>query len=491
MTSEPERGVVIARTPDGRRSTSALGRGVLADALRAVDPAGARAAEQETTWRTGYLTHFRRALEAGLGSRAAAVGIATDGLASLHRRMRMAGPDGAETPLVDWASSRADGTSLARVEVRGTAEPERELSLPFHGQRLRGDAVRRRLDAWQRAGVLEPSAAEAVRAVLHSPDWLRLEGHTVAVLGAGAEMGPLPALTRWGARVAAVDLPVPPMWERVAHTARCGAGTMLVPVTPDAPSFDPTRAGVDLVSGVAAVAEWLRELDGPLVVGNYVYADGAENVRVSTAVDAVTTTLLEARDDVSLGFLATPTEVYAVPSEAVQASTDAYAARSATARALGRPLRTVSGGRLLRRAYLPGAAPGITDSLVPQQGPNYALAKRLQRWRATVARAAGTTVSMNVAPPTRTRSVVRNRALAAAYAGAHRFGVEVFEPATANVLMAALLVHDLHTDGGPAHDEPWQDEAYAAVHGGLWRTAYAPRSALGLAALLGYGAARA
>ena len=63
-----------------------------------------------------------------------------------------------------------------------------------------------------------------------------------------------------------------------------------------------------------------------------------------------------------------------------------------------------------------------------QQGPNYALAKRLQRWRATVARDGGATVSMNVAPPTRTRSVTKNRVLAAAYAGAGRFGVEVFEP---------------------------------------------------------------
>ncbi len=90
----------------------------------------------------------------------------------------------------------------------------------------------------------------------------------------------------------------------------------------------------------------------------------------------------------------------------------------------------MSGGRLLRRQYVPGVAPGVNDSLVPQQGPNYALAKRLQRWRAAVAREAGTTVSLNVAPPTRTRSVVKNRALAAAYAGAHRFGVEVFEPAT-------------------------------------------------------------
>jgi hypothetical protein len=57
--------------------------------------------------------------------------------------------------------------------------------------------------------------------------------------------------------------------------------------------------------------------------------------------------------------------------------------------------------------------------------------------------------------------------------------------------MAALLVHDLHTSGGgPAQAHPWQDEARAAAHGGLWRIAYTPRSALGLAALLGYAAAR-
>jgi hypothetical protein len=55
--------------------------------------------------------------------------------------------------------------------------------------------------------------------------------------------------------------------------------------------------------------------------------------------------------------------------------------------------------------------------------------------------------------------------------------------------MAALLVYDLHTGGAPAHEHPWQDEAHAAAHGGLWRIAYAPRSALelGLAAALGYG----
>ena len=120
--------------------------------------------------------------------------------------------------------------------------------------------------------------------------------------------------------------------------------------------------------------------------------------------------------------------MFAVPPEAVAQSARAWATRSRAAKLATGPLRALSGGRLLRRAYPPGADPGINDSLVPQQGPNYALAKRLHRWRATLARDGGATVSMNVAPPSRTRSVMKNRALAAAYAGAHRFGVEVFEP---------------------------------------------------------------
>ncbi|CAA9287595.1 MAG: hypothetical protein AVDCRST_MAG41-4122 [uncultured Corynebacteriales bacterium] len=169
-----------------------------------------------------------------------------------------------------------------------------------------------------------------------------------------------------------------------------------------------------------------------------------------------------------------------MPAAAVERATAGWEGRSA-ARRLG---AAASRGRLLQRSYPPGADPGINDSLVPQQGPNYALAKRIQRWRAAVDRADGGTVSFHVAPSTRTRSVTKHRALAAAFAGAHHFDVEVFEPATANTLLAALLVHDLHA-GRPAHPHPWQDEAEAAVHGGLWRTPYAPRTVLGLAALRG------
>ncbi|HVK35926.1 MAG TPA: hypothetical protein VM428_09735 [Microlunatus sp.] len=485
--SDDQHGVVFPRDGQGRRSTTAVGRAVVADALRPVDPAGARAAEQETAWRSDYLVHFRRLVEAGIGGDSA-VTVARAGLDGLLSRLVVR--EGAtERPLADWSARDARPTT---AEVVGTGDAETELSLPFHGHRLHGDQLRRQIDAWIAGGVVEPTVADAVGAVLDHPEWLRLDGRTVAVLGAGAEMGPLVPLLRWGARVAAVDLPRPQIWNRVLDQGRRRAGRLLVPTLGGGIEADPATAGVDLLADAPTVADWLAEVAGgtQLVVGNYVYADGATNVRVATAVDVLSTRLLRDRADTALAFLATPTDVFAVPADAVRAATEAYDDRSRTAKVLGRPLRTLSGGRLLRRAYVAGADPGINDSLIPQQGPNYALAKRLQRWRATQARHDGTLVSMNVAPPTRTRSVVKNRALAAAYAGAHRFGVEVFEPATSNVLMAALLVHDLHTGGGPSHEQTWQDEAYAAVHGGLWRTAYAPRSILGMAALFGWGAAR-
>ncbi|MGN6754679.1 MAG: hypothetical protein ACTHJJ_19230 [Intrasporangium sp.] len=471
---------------DGRRSTAATGRAVVADALRAADPVGAGSAARETNWRQGYLSHFRRLVEAGLPTPEAATGIARAGLAGLHERMRFV-VEGADAPVA--AAFEQAGPELVSETVAGSGTPERELTLPYRGERLSGDRLRHRLDDWLTRGVLEPSAHEAVSRVIANPEWLDLSDRTVVVLGAAAEMGPLRSLLRWGAHVAAVDLPRPDLWARLLDETRELAGTPTLPVTKGDGDLS-HRAGGDLVHDLGAVTRWVSTLEGPLVLGNYVYADGATNVRVSMAVDALTDKLIRDRGagDVALAFLATPTDVFAVPAGAVERSTLNYAQRR-TSKWLRVPLRTLSGGRLLKRNYVPGSDPGINDSVVLQQGPNYLLAKRLQRWRATAYRADGGLVSLKVAPPTRTRSVVKNRALAAAYAGAHRFGVEVFEPGTANTLMAALLVHDVRT-GNPGQPHPWEDEAYGATHGGLWTCAYEPRSALGLAALLGLGAAR-
>ena len=462
-------------------STTSTARDVLADALRKADPVGARAVEHETNWRRHYLTHYVRAVEAGVGDAAAARRIAHDGIRSAQDQMLFG-----DVPLGQAIDSAPLAQMLKTHTVTGNAEAETELSVPYRGERLRGEALDVQLVDWRDRGIVTSSFVEAIRTVMAHPEWLRLEGDTVLVLGAGAEMGPLRALQHWGAETVAIDLPRTDLQDRLVEQAGEGAGRTHLPARIVTKASADT--GADLLVDLPAIAEWLDHLPGRLVLGNYCYADGAKHVLVSMAADALAAHLLKERPDTGLSFLATPTDVYVVDGEDIASAEAKYRRRSFTS-AARTPLRVVSGGRLLQRQYPPGAELGTCDALVPQQGPNYALAKRLQRWRATDAIASGARDSLNVAPATRTRSVVKNKALAAAYAGAHRFGVEVFDPATSNVLMAALLVHDLRAGQAPS-DEPWQDEHRGAAHGGLWTAAYHPRSALGLAAVIGIGALR-
>lgn len=96
---------------------------------------------------------------------------------------------------------------------------------------------------------------------------------------------------------------------------------------------------------------------------------------------------------------------------------------------------------------------GIADCLVVEQGPNYALAKRIQQWRATLARHQGQRVSINIAPSTTTYSVTKNPLLKAAFNGASLFDVEAFAPETTNAIMAALWIHDLRNPQSVANPE--------------------------------------
>lgn len=225
-------GVVFPRSgPAGeqdRRSTSDLGRHVIADALRPVDVAGAGRVLTESDWRHAYPKHFRHVLQAGLGAPADALAIASAGLATLHRRMQWADPsrrdagEGRERPLVGRPLRALH--PYGQVVVAGRGQPERTVSLPYRGGRLEEDELRRRLADWVARGVMEPDAEQAVRRVMDHPEWLGLPGRTAVVLGAGAEMGPLRSLLRWGADVAAVDLPRPALWLRLLRMPASGPG---------------------------------------------------------------------------------------------------------------------------------------------------------------------------------------------------------------------------------------------------------------------------
>ena len=491
MSPSPSSGVVFPTGKDGRRSTTATGRAVWADAVRDVDPGLAARIDGAGDWRRAYVPLVVDVTATGTRTPDAAVTVARAGIASLTDRMRFE-RDGASTSVAD-AVAQGAGVPLVSRLVEGEGEPTTELVVPYRGRALRGDALLRQLDDWVARGTVEPSCAQALRRLAATPAWLDLRDRAFALLGAAAELGPVAPLLRWGAHVAAVELPVRTLQERLLTLVREGTGTLELPVAPSRSGGRDLaeQAGADLLADTPQVAGWLAgtAADLPLTVGSYAYADGARHVQVAVASDAVVAHLLRTRPGTSYAELATPTDAYAVPQDVVQDARSKWASRGWLGR-LQAPAHTLSRGGLYAPSYTAtvvrqdGSEVGIADALVPQQGPNYTLAKRLQRWRAVAAHADGAVVSANVAPATSTRSVTSNRVLAAAYAGARTFGVEVFPPATSRVLMAALLVHDLRTGGVEA---PHPDDVFAAqaAHGGLWRLGYDLRSVIGIAAVRG------
>src|SRR5690606_38159036 len=180
-------------------STSATARRVVAAALGSVDPVGAREVEQVTTWRRDYLTHFSRLVTAGLGSPSDAVAIANAGLAELAGQLLVG-----DVTVAEFVAAHPVHDAWSTVEIRGSAELDAQLD----------DGLER--------GIVEPTFADAIREVRDHPEWLRLEGETVVVLGAGAEMGPYRSLLRWGADVVAIDLPRADVQKRIRDLAREG-----------------------------------------------------------------------------------------------------------------------------------------------------------------------------------------------------------------------------------------------------------------------------
>lgn len=473
-------GVQFPLDSSGTRSTGRLAKDVVADALATVDPAAADKVHRIKDWRKGYIQPFTELVSVGVHDAGHWNGVARAALNSLQSRMIGAhNVDGetVETPMSEYLAVVAPTSTPGTETLTGTAAPERTLAIPYRGDNLSGAELSAQLDRWVADGVIEPSCADALRLVQDNPDWLSLPGRAMLVLGLGSEMGPARQLLRWGADVMGVDLPSSPVWDRLRGETSEFAGRLHMPTDADG------RVGINLLTELPELAAWARAAaPAPLTVGSYFYADGGTHVQLSSAADALVVDLLSSSTANALAYLATPMDTFVVPADVRQASDAALAARKATD--IKKIVGTLTGGKVFHRNYSPGSGPAVHDALVPQQGPNYTLAKRVQRWRATTAFAAGHTVSVNIAPATDTYSVTKNKILANTYKGAGAFGIEIFEPSTSSVMLAALMVHDLNV-GRPTVDVQWQHESSGAASGGLWRQPYLPRTALPVAALLG------
>ena len=496
------RGLQFPLDGSGKRSSGAVGRRILGAALRVIDEAAAQRCIAERDWRHAYPRHLRQLVELQAARPRAVVDSCRAGLDAAWSELVYL-REGQALSLREAMATPADAWRTLRLRGRGDAAPAR-WEVPYRGRKLHGDALARRIDAWAAAGVIEASHAQALHLARTNPQWFDLSDRHVLLLGAGSEAGPLAWLASWRANIVAVDLPRAATWSKIAQRVLAGNGQLIAPLAASAPprdelandAADLRHAGCDMLTQTPEIAAWLRSLGVPLDLLAIAYLDGERHVRVSLAMDAIALAVATADARSTLGWMATPTDVFAVPQALAEDVMRAWDERGALKRLAQAGARAGSGGR----SFVPqiealvdaddGSRWGIVDALVIEQGPNYALAKRLQQWRALVTRADGHVASINVAPSTATASVVSNRALAAGFRGAKAFDIEVFAPDTTTALMAALWVHDLRNplcsaQPGVPLAHPLQLMIDGANHGGLWRVPYLPRSVLPFAALLG------
>lgn len=475
----------------GNRSTTALAKDVLFAAFEAIEPGRGSVVSAVKQWRKDYIGPFVEHMRVGELDSGEYLRSCQAGLDALHSSM-VAVCDGIDIPLSEYLDTVKSEFELDYEVINGSADEPSVDGIPTEDGLLTGDDALAQLDDWLARDIIEPSAHQALQQVIQNPQARKLEGRAVLVLGAGSELGPTKALLAGGATVLAIDLPVSTGWANLREFARQSAGTLIIPTR----TVDSAVAwGADLLAELPAIAQWVQRVvhdinsavipsdhdQVSLTLGTYLYADGGVHVRLTAAADALATYLITKNVVNALAFLATPTDAFVVPADAVAVSAGKYA-KAVRQRSLHNALRLVS----LRKLYTPNYFAGsrVHDSMQTQQGPNYSLAKRAQRWRAAVAHSQGVTVSINVAPSTATQSVLKNKALATVYKAADTFDMEIFRPDTASYVMGSMLVADLVF---PAENVETFDqlEAHGAITGGLWRSAFKTASIMPVAGVLG------
>ena len=483
-------------------STSQTGKAIIAEALSIVDNKASMEALADKNWRKHYPIYFKALVEHGIRSIKNPITIATQGLHKAHHSFEFY-RQGQRYLLKDIMND-IERINLHTVQFKGQSQQAPEWYVPYQGQKLQGQALLDQITFWQDAGIVEESHADALRKVIAHPEWFDLSEKTMVLFGAASEAGPLSWLAKWKANIIAVDLPNERVWTKILKIIENGNATLHAPSLEDISANTSQneltqKLGVNLLTQIPEIGHWLAQNPHKLNLAAIAYLDGEKHVRVSMAMDSIMSYVSQQKPDSSLMYMCTPTDIYAVPKEVIEASGEKFKQRSSFEKLFSKGISTISLKHFFQNHQKTlissdnGQAYGVADCMVVEQGPNYALAKRLQQWRATLARHQGQKVCINIAPSTTTYSVTKNPLLKAAFHGARLFDVEAFDPETTNAIMAALWIHDLRNPKALSHPEndlehPLQLMMDGANHGGLWRVAYLARTALPFAAIYGFAA---
>eukprot|EP00900_Chrysochromulina_parva_P025962 jgi/Chrpa1/79/Chrysochromulina_OHIO_Genome00003253-RA len=529
-------GVEFPIDDKGGRSTSEVGKQVFAAAFAGMGTPEGKAASAKCLGRFGYNKQIVSLVRLGCESPKAALGSAQAGLKWMNEHMvfhsadqKLQGPFEATVDKVkeSFHTGEVKGTKsraglMYQIPYDGGWHPTKPHPPPAD-KVLSKDALKDQATKWAAAGIIEPDAAQAL---CFTSDYFAagksLEDVYVVMIGAGSAMGPFPKLLEMGATVVAIDIPggwgkggprpTYTLWKRLCETAKASPGALIFPLSKPQSECKTEQdmyesAGCDLMKQPGEIANWLVEWQKKLpssakvMIGNYTYLDGELHVKLALCADYCIARLRKARPSTGVAFLCTPTDIH-VCTDASDAAARANYGSGFGSLGLEKLANLLSGGKFLIKNFSePVQAQGgksikLVDGLSVAQGPNYALAKRMQHWRAQVEYDAGATVSSMVAPSTATLSVIHNKTFAWAYGGMPYFKYEIFKQETTNAVMAAMLMHDILDDKGPKNgknraqfkiDNTLELFSTQAVHGGLWRSPYKVDSLGEVSALIYFG----
>jgi len=479
-------GIAFPSNDKGERSTTDASKRIFAATFTAIgEEKIANQIMEEKNWRFNYAKFLLRHVEKSLYTPEAALAAANAGLDRLHDDFDFV----REGKVYKFSEAMKKFKGSFEIGfIKGKAEKNTEFVIPYKGKQLKGDALIQQLQKWVDYGTIESSAAEAIGMVVKNQKWVDLSDKYFVLLGAGSAMGPFLILMALGANIIAIDLDRENIWKRLITIAEQSPGTLTFPLKKPQKEITSNdelykQAGSNLITQAPEINNWLQTVypEKKLTVGCYVYLDGEAHVKVALACDAIMKGLSESRKT-ALAFLCTPTDAHVITDEARKAALANYNSFD-WRNLLVLPIRMFSRRMLVKNALSPiktkdGKEISMVDGLVVAQGPNYALAKRMQHWRAIVARASGCIVSSHIAPSTATASVVHNKQFAWAYDGMPYFRpMEIFEQETSNAVMSAILIHDLNNTKAVARPEiplrnPLEMFKENSFHGGIWRAAY-------------------
>lgn len=473
------------------RASTATAKEILAAAVGAVNPELAEKVRNEKKWRFGYVKHLVNMVEAQCKSPEDALKVANAGLNKAYTTFQFISKDGKTTTSFASAMSATNSTKFCTGFVKGEvpSPKDKKLEITYKGKQISGDELKAQVKKWVDYGTIEPSAGEAIIKCADNPKWIDLSDKYFVLLGAGSAMGPFEVLMSLGANVVAIDLDRNFIWKRLIERARNSSGSITFPMTKEQKDCADDEemyasSGCNLFTETPLIRDWLVDLypGKPFTVGCYAYLNGALHVQVSLAMDAICRDLCERRKGTtSLAYLCTPTDLHLIPKEAHDAALANYKEFSKKPFCM---LMKLLGGKKFLKKNVREPVSGVggdfyyVDGISVAQGPNYAMAKRMQHWRAVIARSKGAIVSSNIAPSTSTASVVQNRTFAWAYEGMPYFTpYEIFAPETSKSVMIAILFHDINNPDSVANPKtalanPNQLFSSGSFHGGVWRCAY-------------------